>query len=319
MPGRALDQRRAALAGQRVAEQRAERGELAVALDERRSPPARPAAATGAAAAGAASSRSSRSCSATSAGPGRRPELLAQQHADVLVDAQRLGDVAARAQHLHQRRARGLAERRRLDRGARRALGLGLLRAAHRRAPRPRAPRAPPAAGRRARRGARRSTPPRARAAARARRSPAAPRCRRTPPPRRRPPAPPAPPRRPRAPTSQSTQASPGQDQCSSPRPDQPAVAERLAQPRQRRGERVAALGRPALRPQRLDELVAADRPVAVEHEVGEQQPALPPAQRAFDPPSLDLDRELSTELDAGPHWRATYRDTGVRSIGAGR
>ena len=55
---------------------------------------------------------------------------------------------------------------------------------------------------------------------------------------------------------------------------------------------------------------------LAVEHEVREQQSALTAAQRALDPRPLDLDRELSTELDAGPHWRGTYRDTGVGSIG---
>ena len=42
---------------------------------------------------------------------GRRPELLAQQHAQLVVGAQRLGDVPAREQRLDQRGASGLAER----------------------------------------------------------------------------------------------------------------------------------------------------------------------------------------------------------------
>ena len=112
-------------------------------------------------------------------GPGRRAELLAQQHADVLVDAQRLVDVAARAQDVHQHGAGGLAVRlrwrRRRARPARPRAGRRRRAACRRR----RAPRAPRYAGRPARPGGRRSTAPRARAAGRARRSP---------PPRGRPP-----------------------------------------------------------------------------------------------------------------------------------
>ena len=303
--------------GQRVAEQGAERGQLAIALHE-----------------AAHRRRGRRRVRDRGGGHGllaqqplvqrherrarRRPELLAQQHPDVLEHPQRLGHVAARVQHLHQRRARGLAERRRLDGRPRRALGLVLLRAAHRRPrgsahlerlqpqvaelgaahvdPRRLQPRQQPALGDRQRVS---GPGERRRRVAGLERRP----CRRDARARRLP-------------------VDPGvsrQDQAQLAAADQPAVAERPPQPRQRRGQRVAALGRAAVGPHRLHELVPPHRTMAVEHEVGEQEATLPPAQRAFDTRSLYLYRELSTELDAGPHWRATYRDTGVRSIGAGR
>ncbi len=53
----------------------------------------------------------------------RRPQLVAQQHAQLVVDAQRLGDVAARGERLHQRAVGGLAVGLARDQGARRALG----------------------------------------------------------------------------------------------------------------------------------------------------------------------------------------------------
>ena len=55
--------------------------------------------------------------------PGRRAELLAQQDADVVVGADGLGDVAALDQHLDQRRAGRLAKRRQGDRRARGPFG----------------------------------------------------------------------------------------------------------------------------------------------------------------------------------------------------
>ena len=54
---------------------------------------------------------------------GRGAELVAQQDAQAVVDAQRLGDVAARRQQLHQHRVAGLAIGLALDQGARRAVG----------------------------------------------------------------------------------------------------------------------------------------------------------------------------------------------------
>ena len=52
---------------------------------------------------------------------------------------------------------------------------------------------------------------------------------------------------------------------------------------------------------ERLDQLLAADRPVAVQDQVREQEPALTAAQRPLESLALDLDHELTTELDAGP------------------
>ena len=55
--------------------------------------------------------------------PGRRAELVAQQLAQLVERAQRLGGVARRLVDLHQQPVRGLAERRQPDRGARGVLG----------------------------------------------------------------------------------------------------------------------------------------------------------------------------------------------------
>src|SRR3954462_6853801 len=57
----------------------------------------------------------------------------------------------------------------------------------------------------------------------------------------------------------------------------------------------------PVLGPQRVDELVAAHRPVAVQNEVGEQEPALPPWQCPLQALSVDLDEEAPTQFDARP------------------
>ena len=104
-------------------------------------PPPAASRASAAAIAASSSSRSSRSAGALG-GRGRggreqllverdqlraghRPELLAQQHAELVVGQDGLGVVAAPGQHGDQRRARGLAERRRGNRGAAGPLGLG--------------------------------------------------------------------------------------------------------------------------------------------------------------------------------------------------
>ena len=86
-----------------------------------------------------------------------------------------------------------------------------------------------------------------------------------------------------------------GQDQVQFGTPFQHARAERLAQAAQRRGEQRLVRGRRALaRPQRLGELVTADRAVAVQRQVREEQPTLASAQRVFEPPSLELHDEPS-------------------------
>ena len=122
-PGRALDQDRAPLALRRLLEQRVEQGDLAVALDQRGG--GLRLAAAGAAGAGGGLVAQELGVQGDERRAGRAPELLAQQHADVLVDAQGLVDVAAGAQDLHQRGPRGLAERLRLYGGAGGLLGLG--------------------------------------------------------------------------------------------------------------------------------------------------------------------------------------------------
>ena len=191
-------------------------------------------------------------------GAGRAAELLAQQHADVLVDAQRLVDVAAGAQDLHQRGARGLAERLRLRRRRGRPARPRARRRRRAWRRRRRASPAPRRAGRPARRGGRRSTAPRGRAAGRARRSrraslggvPSLAAGRRV-----------AGVTQLAGATSQSIQASVGQDQLQLGAAFEHARAERLAQAAERRGEQRLVGGRRALaRPQGLGELVAADR-----------------------------------------------------------
>ena len=72
---------------------------------------------------GGGSPRRTRSKTVIAAGPGRRAELLAQQRAQLLEGAQRLGGVARGLVDLHQQPVRGLAEGRRGDRGARGLLG----------------------------------------------------------------------------------------------------------------------------------------------------------------------------------------------------
>ena len=58
----------------------------------------------------------------------------------------------------------------------------------------------------------------------------------------------------------------------------------------------VAAVG-----PQRLDHLLARDRPVAVRDEVRDEEPALPPGQVALDTAAVDLDDEPPAELHFRP------------------
>ena len=87
-----------------------------------------------------------------------------------------------------------------------------------------------------------------------------------------------------------------------------PKIGWEAAQAAQRRREqRLVGRGRALARPQRLGELVAADRPVSVQREVGEQEASLSPAQRVFEPPSLELHDESTAQLDAGrfPHDHA--------------
>ena len=106
---------------------------------------------------GATSPVSSRSWRARTASPGAVPKLVAQQHAQALVGGERLGDVAAGGQRLHQQPMAGLAERRLAHRCAA-ACSAASAAPRRARAPPARATRAHAAADRRAPRGVPRST-----------------------------------------------------------------------------------------------------------------------------------------------------------------
>ena len=230
-------------------------------------------------------------------GAGRAAELLAQQHPDVLVDAQRLVDVAARPQDLHQRGAAGLPERLRLHGRAGGLLGLGVLGAAE----------LGPGRGQRLERldaqvgelGAPRVDPGRLQA----RQQPAFgdlerglrgfPRLTRVG-------------RLARAAklSGRDLEVDPrvvGQHQLQLRAALQHAGTERLAQPGQRGREQRLVSGRGALAaPQCLGELVAAHRPVAVQGQIGEEQATLTSAQGVFEPPSRKLHDESPAYLYAG-------------------
>ena len=219
---------------------------------------------------------SSRSWTASASGAGRGAELVAQQPAQVVERAQRLGRVARRLVRLHQQPVRGLAERRRRHGGARgrRAPRPARRRAATpRRAPRARAPAVPPA-----RRAARRATGRRSRAAGRrrsarerraGRRAGLRPRARRCSaglgaagrgarPPRRR------------------RRTGPVERQAQLRAAGQRALAERAPQLGEQRAERRVGRGGRLLGPERVDQLAARRAgAVAMEREVGEQEPPL--------------------------------------------
>ena len=55
---------------------------------------------------------------------------------------------------------------------------------------------------------------------------------------------------------------------------------------------------RTTARPQRLDQLVAGDRPVPVDDQVGDQQPALPAGQLAVQPRAAPFDDQRPADLD---------------------
>ena len=97
--------------------------------------------------------------------------------------------------------------------------------------------------------------------------------------------------RAPRARPRSRSRRRPGSAAASSRAALEPARPERPPQPRQRRPQqRVAARRRALLRPQRLDQLVAAHGPLAVQGQEREQQPALAPGQRVLEPLAVPLD-----------------------------
>src|SRR5215218_2763080 len=71
---------------------------------------------------------------------------------------------------------------------------------------------------------------------------------------------------------------------------------------RQERAERAARVVGGAVRPQRVDQLVARDGAVAVEREVAEQDAAQPARELALAAPAVDVEAQLAAQLDADHH-----------------
>ena len=232
---------------------------------------------------------------------GRRAELVAQQHAQLVVDAQRLGDVAARRQQLHQHRVARLAVRLALDQAARGAVGGGQL--------------ARPEPQRRARQRLERvgvqpvergpllvdPAPGELR-----QQRPLEQRQRRLGPLRRAPRV---------AGRERRLGLGGGRERDVDVEPHvrqrQPQVRaaldrlgpERAPQPREQRGQPGVRRAGRALVPHDVDQLVPPHRPLAVEREVREQQPPLAARQVVLDPAPVDLDGQGATQLDASGHW----------------
>ena len=78
-----------------------------------------------------------------------------------------------------------------------------------------------------------------------------------------------------------------------------------------------ARLLRRAVRPQRLDQLVAGDGAVAIEREIAEQDPAEPARKLALAAAAVDLQPDLATELD-GYHDATIPGHSGFVEIGCG-
>ncbi len=229
---------------------------------------------------------------------GRGPELVAQQHAQGLVGGERLGDLAARRQRLHQQPVAGLAQRRRAHQLRGGALRAGGMRAAEREPGlRPQLERAQahvlelaaalvhpgrvvagqqPAAGDLDGLGRRRPTPP----------------------PRRRPRAPPAPARRPPRARSTSISAPAGSASDSSRRPVRTSrpTAWRTFDSSALSASSGSAGGRsghsaPISSPRGTGRL-------AVERQQREHQRALAAGQPLLDPHAAELDLQPAAEPD---------------------
>ena len=97
-------------------------------------------------------------------------------------------------------------------------------------------------------------------------------------------------PRRPRA--------SAGSSNRSSERPCTQLRAERPPQARQQRAERGRRVPRGAARPERVDELVARGRAVAVQDEVGQQSAPKAPWKSALEAAAAYLQSQLTAEVD---------------------
>ena len=113
----------------------------------------------------------------------------------------------------------------------------------------------------------------------------------------RRPPSRPRPSRIAAADASMSTRAV-VQVQAQLAAPGEHAVAQRAPQLGQQRAQRRVGRGGRALRPEHVDELVARAASGTVEHEVGEEQAALPPRQPRIQPTPGDVDHDRAAQPD---------------------
>ena len=90
-----------------------------------------------------------------------------------------------------------------------------------------------------------------------------------------------------------------GQHEAQLLAPDELLAPHAAADAGDERAQRARRVARRAGRPQRPRQLVARDRPVAVQGEVGEQQPAEPPRQLALARPAVDEQAQGTAELEA--------------------
>ncbi len=226
-----------------------------------------------------------------------RAELVAEQRPQPVEHAQRLGDVAARGERLHQQHVAGLAVGLGLDQRPRRALGRLQLRAAHQQAgaaddlerllpdvlelaprgfePHRLSAREQPAAGDVERHLGERPRPAGVAGVERLERARDLGRGRLHVDPHRL-----------------------GQRQDQLVATGKRRRPQRGAQAREQRPQRGVLGDRRLVGPQRVDELVAADVPRPVEHQVGEQQRDLLAAQPLGKLHAVDLHGQPSTELD---------------------
>ena len=231
---------------------------------------------------------------------GRRAELVAQQHPQLVVDAQRLGDVAARRERLHQRAVARLAVGLAHDQRARRPLGRRQLgrpepqRRARERLERVRAQLlelgaalVDPAARELGQQRALEAVERRARPLRRAPRIGRAERRLRV--------------GRRRA-RLLDVERDVGQHEPQAAPALDGVGAERAPQARQQRGDPGVGRARRAVLPDRVDQLVAAHRALAVEREIREQEPPLAAGQVSLDPAPVDLDGQGAAQLDTCGH-----------------
>ena len=87
--------------------------------------------------------------------------------------------------------------------------------------------------------------------------------------------------------------------------PDQDVGADGGAQLGEQHGECLGVVLRRRAGPDRLDQLVAADRAGPLEHEIREQRAALPAREPLLDTTPAELDHEVPAELDIGVRLRA--------------